>query len=730
MHNNLSQAKNIIDYWSWVERFTPPIQTEDNNTLKLVLSDKEIPWFNHTEFQHYEDEMHTWCYTVYIGIIHCDKIVEKLKTLLTSSTEDFERNGSNNESYLCCFEVDINGNPIESSVAIPDYVASMGCLIKTEDLNSDIWLDNFDSIKTKIKKMLNNVFCKLRQTDNHAPLNFALFKDMVNAVQQISEWNELLGDIKNIVRIDSRMVTKPKPKVIEMNSTEKPEYEAGTEPLKLFNSFYFKDLKLISDTIKEDKRIGEALSEYLNITPYPPKADVRKDKELMQTLLSPNSLAPARWPGNGNYPLVLSQQLAVNAFLNSETKTFSVNGPPGTGKTTLLKDVIANIIVLRAEKLAKLISPSNAFSGSENFFINNYNYKIWKLKEEFLGHGIVISSSNNTAVDNITTEIPLSNAIDGKWEADYFSEVASYILGKKCWGLTAASLGKVKKVRDFFDKFWSTQTDNNTVNSFNTVLSENNADINDWQKAKKNFLNCLKQFNTIQQEINKIPALLEEEIKVRKSFTAAKVTHVDLIDKLNTANEKKQELSYQLICLENHISDTKNIISEMKECKPSFFARIWHLLVNRETSLYWDKKYIQKLDTLEDLQENKTALEKQLRGKEQEILSLDKNLKASKAEKQNIQKKLDEIRSEIFIFKEKMGNNFPNKKYWLADDEILQKTSPWNFPELHEIRAKIFIEALNLHKVFILCNKEKIINTLKVVYQTIALGRLSYDKTN
>ncbi|WP_179121864.1 hypothetical protein [Caldicellulosiruptor bescii] len=57
------------------------------------------------------------------------------------------------------------------------------------------------------------------------------------------------------------------------------------------------------------------------------------------------------------------QQIAVNLIFSTiETeKIFSVNGPPGTGKTTLLKDIIANIITLRALELAKFRSPEELF---------------------------------------------------------------------------------------------------------------------------------------------------------------------------------------------------------------------------------------------------------------------------------------------------------------------------------------------------------------------------------
>ena len=46
------------------------------------------------------------------------------------------------------------------------------------------------------------------------------------------------------------------------------------------------------------------------------------------------------------YPLSISQRKALYTFLNAqEEKVFAVNGPPGTGKTTLLQSVVANYVV-------------------------------------------------------------------------------------------------------------------------------------------------------------------------------------------------------------------------------------------------------------------------------------------------------------------------------------------------------------------------------------------------
>jgi len=61
------------------------------------------------------------------------------------------------------------------------------------------------------------------------------------------------------------------------------------------------------------------------------------------------------------------QQAAVNLMrseLAGREGTVAVNGPPGTGKTTLLRDIVAACVLDRALVMAAFDDPEKAFTPS------------------------------------------------------------------------------------------------------------------------------------------------------------------------------------------------------------------------------------------------------------------------------------------------------------------------------------------------------------------------------
>jgi len=140
-----------------------------------------------------------------------------------------------------------------------------------------------------------------------------------------------------------------------------------------------------------------------------------------------NGLPFGRWPENPEFGLSLLQTVSVNVSRKAtENPIVAVNGPPGTGKTTLLKDIIAEHFVIRTHKLREL--------GRQNNWVSDA-----RTAQLIMQHSIVVASSNNKAVENISKELPLRAKL---WKG--FADTVSHfkeLAPEGDWGLFCAVLG-------------------------------------------------------------------------------------------------------------------------------------------------------------------------------------------------------------------------------------------------------------------------------------------------
>ncbi|MDP9955044.1 hypothetical protein J2X97_000681 [Epilithonimonas hungarica] len=109
------------------------------------------------------------------------------------------------------------------------------------------------------------------------------------------------------------------------------------------------------------------------------------------------------------FPLSISQRKSLNTLLSTNDKVFAVNGPPGTGKTTLLQSIVATKVVAAA--------------------IQGKNAPI-----------ILACSTNNQAVTNIIDSFSRSNTREGKLHGRWLPDVDGYATFLPSTGKTEAEL--------------------------------------------------------------------------------------------------------------------------------------------------------------------------------------------------------------------------------------------------------------------------------------------------
>lgn len=119
----------------------------------------------------------------------------------------------------------------------------------------------------------------------------------------------------------------------------------------------------------------------------------------------------------------------------------SVNGPPGTGKSTLLKEIFADNMVMKAKKLTEIWDKR-----WEKFKERGNELYRFPLSVDERTFSMVLTSTNNTAVDNIGLELLK--------EVSYFEDFVEQEKGEEvARGFFCARLGKKANKEAFMKGF-------------------------------------------------------------------------------------------------------------------------------------------------------------------------------------------------------------------------------------------------------------------------------------
>ena len=508
------------------------------------------------------------------------------------------------------------------------------------------------------------------------------------------------------------------------------------------------------DDLTKAKRIdNKNLNDYLyGKTTGRKNLDSKKDsswfnKTEFEKILSPENYPLGRFPSNTKFALSFMQQVAVNLTIGFDNNQMrSVNGPPGTGKTTLLKDIFAQLIVEQAFDICGL--SEKYVKGSE---LTRYFDKasIGELPERIAKNNIVVASSNNGAVQNIVNELPLKEGIDEnilpELEAiDYFKEIANKNV-KENW---VKEDGKSKKELILEDtgeeKFWGSfsleggKSDNmtNILNRIECIINclENEYEPDDeiYNKFKtqykkvlslrndaKSLQNKFDAYYNAKSELNKIEnTLLNEDEERRKKIVAlreqAKESVKEKIVSLNEASSSLNSNKRKREELSGSIANQKMLFESKQSQKPGFFSSIFNPGKNKNFTN--ELNVLQnKLQALFDEDESYRKLENELQNKINELKkSIDTQRNAADNEntqyevwRQNLNSKKEKYTQIISEFG--VDNIIISKGIDFGSDyEKLQLSNPW-FDENYRVeQSKLFVSALGVRKQFLYENIKNI----------------------
>ncbi|MCB1068020.1 MAG: hypothetical protein KDK96_11375 [Chlamydiia bacterium] len=429
----------ILSAWGQLEKLTPPVLPSIKDLVRVPCT--ELEW-NRKPFLSTK-ECITF-YTCYLFAVPIENLVREMSFLLggDSLEEGIRIPG---KTFLAAIRIFEDGCPILGNCSLTQAFQELQQL-KANNVNGqykpieqllEMWFQSLfmDDAKTEIISLSHS-------PSKYPPISILTSKKKFLNSDVVSLHEAVLQATPSInLGNGCACVGFLQQEVLHRKTISKQRAENIPT-----GSFFLNDIRLAYNEIKENKA-GKALKLFLSTHEVSKRYDWVNQSDLMLDICEPKDVPAGRWPVDPHRFLYVGQQAAINTVikhLNKKEGLIAINGPPGTGKTTLLRDVIADIIVKRALRIALLEHPDALFK--DLFSVGKIKFSLLNAEFANCDEAIVVASSNNQAVENISRELPAVDAVDHEYE-DYFLDVAETLFStigcpKKCWGMISAHLGK------------------------------------------------------------------------------------------------------------------------------------------------------------------------------------------------------------------------------------------------------------------------------------------------
>lgn len=645
----VQDAIQILDYWFTMEFLSQnsyEICTNAADTrrklreYKKKLAGKQIEAFLDLEkgqslCQTIQDEcercqMQTWgTITVYLGKIKRESCIAQIARYIGADMEEMPEK-SYDEIVAASFQIDENGRYLPYSFSLSSIVWAISQLkdkergrlsdgLSLEEYQNTIYeidkgfrdfLENeFESGKAETEEVeseaiealyarLENEYLGTLEGEYSCGISVCFFKD--EAAKKAYGENNYSGLSRSYFSNDLQMVKK-------WMESEAVYLETVDEKTKNRRNGMLQYLLDYINGPGHETEFREKRCDFLRIS----------EEELEVLLLKKLNMKRApmgKWPSR--YMPALMQQVAINAAADEEREAFSVNGPPGTGKTTLLKEIIANHIVEQAKRLAAYDDPDTAFEkhkflhgDKENGKYSRYIPGWYSLKDDKINdYSILVVSSNNAAVENITKELPLESGIldslkptggddervkeqlreieqlfsaeqsdksehlycrktelEGDYKEIYFTGYAKKLMQRPdAWGLAAAPLGKKSNLVPFYKYVLEPlHWDFYPNGQFKEARRER------YEAARKAFEEQLEKVAKLQDELS---SLGDAALSAKKAERRSQETKAHYTKQIEAQKETRNFLLKEIEEIEKKLQELQERYQEEEQKKKPFQA--------------------------------------------------------------------------------------------------------------------------------------------------------------
>lgn len=724
--NVTNAPQDILRAWTALEVLSPQgykreadLAAGDNSKIAR-FDERDLPW-NLGEKSRPKKRLY---YELILGSVALAPAVEELLKLYSDDRPD--KPSLKGFCPIASILLDKEGRPLEeeTSTAISSFawgvpIALLGDLRSLAD-----WPQQERQLLANFRKRL----IKRDRNDQVAPLTKKHIK-------------ELFDHLVQSLNLTGHEIIAP------YFALRRFEFFASKTPPEpgLLNSFFLEDLS--QARILESKNIlPHALKHYLGVATPSQKTDLLEDDAGLQQLLQPALTPLGRWPGNGRYPLALLQQAAVNATDKRLMKTgiLAVNGPPGTGKTTLLRDVVAARIIERAIVMSEFKTPASAFTPTNQSFLRSgAKITLYKLDERLKGFEMVVASSNNKAVENVSAELPALDAIaQDAPSLRYFKSISDNILGRESWGIIAAVLGNSSNRYLFSQAFWRDEENGlstylNHASGLPQVVSEpqeggppirRNREIVDreqppanareaqvrWKKAQSDFKEAIKASIETQTALQGLHKCLVRVVEVATELERFE-TQIPLLEK--ETEELEAAIADARACLnraDEAFNKSKRAHQSSLTQRPGFFARLFRTRRFTDWRLQYKQLSMVASNDKSASASHRSEFEKirmQLSVQQERLSEAKAQLGKLEAEKAFLEQQIENAQGGL-------GVPIPDADFFALSHEEIQVANVWFDETEHRLRDRVFETAMALHRAFIDCAADPLRQNLSIFIET------------